>query len=325
MGGRYLLKYIKTFMIVVVILLLSSCNKEEFPPINQHQSFVASVNILQPSITFYDNSGEKIANWTLDKAYTGAVLVDHDKIMLYGHQLEEAYLYELSTGRKIKTIETGIGTTNGYYDKDGKLLFLTNSKTNELISYNNYGDKLSEIKLRNYPMSMESYDGKLYVINYKDTILSVVDMQTFQVIDEWTIEKSSSGILLLPEQQTVWIGGHGEGSKPNQSIKVLDLQTGDTVNELNVSIMPVGFSRNENEVYVVNHGANELDVLSDFGEMLWKLEVGANPFAVSYFNESIIVVGFDDHTMYFINDGKIEKSIETDKGPFQLLVRERIE
>lgn len=320
-----MLKYVKTFMIVVVILLLTSCNKEEFPPINQHQSFVASVNILQPSITFYNNSGEKIENWILDKAYTGAALIDHDKIILYGHQLEEAHLYELSSGKKIKTIQTGIGTTNSYYDKDEKLLFLTNSKTNTVTSYNNYGDKLSETKLRNYPMSMESYDGKLYVINYKDTILSVVDMQTFQVIDEWTIEKSSSGILLLPEQQTIWIGGHGEGSKPNQSIKVLDLQSGNTVNEIKVSIMPVGFSQNENEVYVVNHGANELDVLSDRGEILWKLEVGANPFAVSYFNQSIVVVGFDDHTMYFIKDGKIEKSIETDKGPFQLLVRERIQ
>lgn len=317
------MRVVQTFIIVVAILLLTSCNNEEFPPINQHQSFVASVNILQPSITFYDNSGEKIANWTFDKAYTGAVLIDHDKILLYGHQLEEATLYELSTGKIIKTIETGIGTTNGYYDKDEKMVFLTNSKTNELTSYNNYGDKLSEVNLRNYPMSMESDNGKLYVINYKDTILSVVDLQTFQVIDEWDIEKSSSGILLLPDQQTIWIGGHGEGNKPNQTIKVLDIQTGNTVNELKSSIMPVGFSRKDNEVYVVNHGANELVVLSEIGEVLWKLEVGANPFAVANFNEFSIVAGFDDQTMYFINDGKVEKSIETDRGPFQLLVRER--
>lgn len=317
------MRFVQTFIIVVAIFVLSSCGNEEFPPINQHQSFVASVNILQPSISFYNHSGEKIANWTLDKAYTGAVLVDNDKLVLYGHQLEEAALYELSTGRKVKTIKTGIGTTNGYYDQNEKMLFLTNSKTNELTSYNNYGDKLAEVKLRNYPMSMDSYKGKLYVINYKDTVLSVVDMQTFQVLDEWTIEKSSSGILVVPKQQTIWLGGHGEGSKPNQTIKVLDLQTGNTVNALKASIMPVGFSQKDDKVYVVNHGANELVVFKENGEMLWHLEVGANPFAVTNFNEYCVVAGFDDHMMYFIKDGQIEKSIETDRGPFQLLVRER--
>lgn len=321
--GGGLLKYAQIFIFCIGIILLSSCQNEEFPSINQHHSFVASVNILQPSITFYDKSGQLIDKWTFEKAYSGAELIDHDKLILYGHQLEEAAIYELSTGRKIKTIETGIGTTNGYYDREEKKLFLTNSKTNVLTSYNNDGDKLSEVRLRNYPLSMDSDDGKLYVINYKDTILSVVDMRTLQIIDEWSIEKSATGILLIPEEKSIWVGGHGEGSKPNQTIKVLDLHTGQLKNEIPVSLMPVNFSQSEQEVYVVNHGANELFVLEKSGEVLSRLEIAANPFAVSYFNESIIVAGFDDHTIYFVRNGKIEKTIQTDRGPFQLLVRER--
>ena len=67
----------------------------------------------------------------------------------------------------------------------------------------------------------------LYVINYKDTILSVVSIQNLQLVDEWEIAKSSHGILVLPEENRIWIGGHGEGSSSNQTIDLYNLTTGD--------------------------------------------------------------------------------------------------
>ncbi|RUL47481.1 YncE family protein [Lysinibacillus antri] len=308
--------------ILFIIALLAGCNKIEFSPIDHHHSFVASVNILQPSITFYDASKKLIAKWELDKAYTGAELIGQDQIILYGHQLDEAKIFQLSTGRQVGYIETGIGTTNAYYDKEEKLLFLTNSERNSVISYDSQFEELKELKLRNYPMSMASNNGSLYVVNYKDTILSVIDIATLTVKDEWTIDKSSNGVLILPEMNQLWIGGHGEGSKPNQTIDVLDLETGKVINQLQASIMPIGFSRNENTIYVTNHGSNELCAFTVQGELLWKTEVGANPFVVTTFQDELVVAGYDDHTIYYLSGQSIQKSIETEKGPFQLLVRE---
>lgn len=308
--------------ILFVIALLAGCNKIEFSPIDHHQSFVASVNILQPSITFYDASENLIAKWELDKAYTGAELIGQDQMILYGHQLSEADIFQLSTGKQVGHIETGIGTTNAYYDKEEKLFFLTNSERNSVISYDSQYEQLKELKLRNYPMSMASHNGSLYVVNYKDTSLSVIDIATLTVQDEWTIDKSSNGLLILPELNRLWIGGHGEGSKPNQTVDVLDMETGKVINQLNASIMPIGFSRDDDTIYVTNHGSNELCAFTTQGELLWKTEVGANPFVVTTFQDDLVVAGYDDHTIYYLNGQSIQKSIETEKGPFQLLVRE---
>lgn len=310
------------FILFIVITILVGCSDEEFTPIDHHQSFVASVNILEPSVVFYNSSGKEIASWVFDKAYTGAVLVQHDRILLYGHQLNEADIYELSTGKKISTIETGLGTTNAYYDQNKEMIFITNSDSNTLTSYDNQGKKLNEIKLGNYPLSMASFKGNLYVINYKDTVLSVVNMKTLSLVDEWAIPKSSSGIMILPEQNTIWIGGHGEGSRPNQNVDVLHLKTGKLLDKIKVSIMPVNFARNNKQVFITNHGSNELYATNLTGDILWKKEVGANPFAVAYFQKKVVMAGFDDDKLYFLENGQVTKSIKTDKGPFQLLVRE---
>lgn len=305
-----------------LIFVVQGCSKEPFQPINQHQSFVASVNILEPSIVYLDSKGEEIATWRFDKAYTGATLIPYDRILLYGHQLHEVDIYELSTGKKIKSIETGIGTTNAYYDKEAHRFFLSNSEKNTVTSFDDKGKKLGELSLVNYPLSMAGYQGKLYVVNYKAPVLSVIDMETMTLLEEWPIDKSSSGLLIVEETNSLWVGGHGTGSRPNQTVKVLDLESGKLTKEIQVSIMPVGFSKCGDEVYVTNHGSNELFACNVNGDVLWNVEVGANPFAVEHFNEKVVVAGFDDHKIYFIFEGEILNMIETDHGPFQLLVRE---
>lgn len=315
------LKYPKYILLLCLLTILASCSKEHFTPIDHHRSFVASMNILEPSLSFYFADGD-IATWKFDKAYTGAMLLQHDRVLLYGHQLTEAHLYELSSGRLMKTINTGIGTTNAYYDQKKKQFFLSNSERNTVTSYDNKGNKIKELRLKNYPLSMASEDGLLYVINYKDTILSVVDIDSFTIKNEWEIEKSSNGIMIVPEEKTVWIGGHGEGNEPNQTIAVYNIENGNQINKIPTSLMPVEFHRQWDTIFSINHGSNEIYAFTIKGDFLWKEEVGANPFAVKTFQDEIVVASFDDHRLYFLKDNQVSKFIEVGKGPFQLLVRE---
>lgn len=312
------MKY-KIICVIVFVSLLVGCTNERFHSINTHQSFVASMNILEPSLTFYNRKGELIADWTFEKAYTGAILIQQDRILLYGHQLTEADIYELSTGKRLETLETGIGTTNAYYAEKEQMIFLTNSRTNKLMRYNLYGEPDGELALRNYPMSMIAHEGLLYVVNYKDTSLSVVAMEDLVLQAEWPIEKSSHGLAIVDNK--LLVGGHGEGMRPNETVKVHDLASGEVLSTLSMPLMPIGFAQHENELAVVSHGSNMLYVTERKGKLKWQLEIGANPFAVAYFNEHIIVAGYDDHTLYFIKEGQIDQTISVDKGPFQLLVR----
>ena len=304
------------------MLLLTGCGDARFTAINPHQPFVASINILQPSVTFFDQEANKLATWAFEVPYTGGTLIQHDRILMYGHELTEAHLYELSTGKQIATIDCGIGTTNAYYDQQSKQFFMTNSKSNTVTSYDSQGKKLHEQKLYNYPMSMAASNGYLYVINYKDTMLSVLDIATLDVVDEWEIMKSSHGIAILEEENLVWIGGHGEGSKPNDTIDVYNLTTGEKQSEIYMPLMPIGVAIEDDQVAVISHGANMLYVANMKGEVLWQQKVGANPFAATYFADYVVVAGYDDQTIYFLNEQEIVKEVQTDKGPFQLLVRE---
>lgn len=316
--GGLMMKY-KMVYIIVFVLLLVGCTNERFQSINTHQSFVASMNIVEPSLTFYNREGELIADWTFEKAYTGAILLQQDRVLLYGHQLAEADIYELSSGKKLDTLDTGIGTTNAYYAENEQLIFLTNSRTNKLMRYNLYGEPDGELALRNYPMSMIAHKGLLYIVNYKDTSLSVVSMQDLALQAEWPIEKSSHGLAIIDD--TLLIGGHGEGMRPNETVKLLDLASGEVLSTWSMPLMPIGFAQSENELAIVSHGSNMLYVAEPTGKIKWQLEIGANPFAVAYFNEHVVVAGYDDHTLYFIQQGQIDQTIPVDRGPFQLLVR----
>ena len=306
----------------IQIIWLAGCTEKSFEPIDRHQSFVASLNIQEPSLDFIDAQGNVTASWTFDKAYTGALLLDKDRILLYGNQLDEIDVYTLSTGKKLYSKKVKLGTTNVYFAPDAKQFFITNSKMNTVTSFDVEGNELAQQRLGNYPMSMAAYKEKLYVVNYKDTKLSILSIKDLTVEQEWPIEKSSHGMVIIEETNELWIGGHGEGSKPNSSVKRFNLKTGAVLGEIEMPLMPVGLTKTKDKVLVVSHGQNELYVVDFNGKVKWHKEVGANPFVVNQFKDYIVVAGYDDHTLYFIKEGQIQNSVDVGKGAFQLLVRE---
>lgn len=315
------MKKLRNYVLGCIIFLLASCSNERLEQINPHQTFIASVNILQPSISFYDQSGELFATWSFEKAYTGATLIGFDHVLLYGYQLENVDIVQLSSGRVVRSFEVDLGVTNAYFDEVSNQLFLTNGKTNELTSYTDTGSFINKVKLRNYPMSMISADDRLYVVNYKDTVLSVVHTETLEIMKEWQIPSSSQGLFIAEERQELWIGGHGKGNKPNEFVHIYNMETGQLIKELSLPLMPIVFSQVDEDVVVASHGTNTIYRVTSNGDIIWQEDISANPFAIAQFQEQIVVAGYDDHTLYFIKDGEIQKQVRTNSGPFQLLVR----
>ncbi|MER2191594.1 MAG: YncE family protein [Solibacillus sp.] len=316
-----MVKRVQLLFLLVISFVLTGCTEERFPAVNPQQSFVAAVNILEPSLQFFDEDGEILSEWLFDQAYTGAALVGDNRVIVYGHQLEQARLYELSSGKLLTELRVEIGTTNAYYDAASDKLFLTNSKTNALSRYAADGKFEQSVKLRNYPMAMTIAQGKLYVVNYKDTVLSVVNSETLEVLEEWPIAKSSNGLLYNEEKQQLWLGGHGEGETSNAYVTAYDLH-GQQVQKIHAPLMPIAFSKQDDMIAIISHGTNMLYITDAEGHAKWSLEIAANPFAVTHFADYLIVAGYDDQSLYFIKDGDVVKTVPTQKGPFQLLVRE---
>ena len=64
-----------------------------------------------------------------------------------------------------------------------------------MTSFDQEGNQLATQQLGNYPMSMTSYRDKLYVINFKDTKLSVLNMKDLTIEQEWPIQNLHMELL----------------------------------------------------------------------------------------------------------------------------------
>lgn len=312
---------LKLLGIMLLSSLLIACNHSAYPEIDKQTDFIASVNIQEPSIDFIDSTGKQLAVWPLAEAYSGATLIGDDCILLYGHDLEHADLFQLSTGERLTEIETGEGITNALYDKGTGLVYLANSWTNTVSAYDENGKEHSTQKVGKYPMSMIKYGEHLFVVNFKDTKLSILDAKTLEKQHDWKIPASSNGLLIVNDE--LWVGGHGSGSTPNDNVVRFNIKTGDMLKKVKLPMMPIAFLKENNVIYVLSHGENVLHKLDTTGNEISSEEIGANPFAVASFSGHIIVAGYDDHKIYWTDGAKVERSQMVGAGPFQLLVREK--
>lgn len=312
---------IKLLGMMLASILLAACNHTTYKPIDAQTAFIASVNIDEPSIDFIDEQGKQLAVWPLSESYSGATLIGDDRILLYGHHLDHADIVQLSTGKQLTTLDTGEGVTNAIYDAHTKYVYIANSWTNEVTAYDEDGVLKATRHTGTYPMSMLVHDDQLFVVNFKETTLSVLEATTLKKRDEWDIPKSSNGLVVVGDE--LWIGGHGSGSKPNDVVERHHIQTGKTLSTLKLPLMPIAFLKHNNDVYALSHGENVLHQLNHKGQDVAKVEVASNPFTIASFANYIVVSGYDDHKMYWLDNMKVVKSQDVGEGPFQLLVRDK--
>ncbi|GGA47834.1 YncE family protein [Psychrobacillus lasiicapitis] len=308
----------KKLSILFVLFLLGACGKPSLPSIDPSVKFVASLNTIEGTIDFISEEQEVMESWQLDAAYTGFTLVSDDLLLLYGFTLEEAVLIQLSTGKQLATLDVREGTTFAYAYEEN--IYIANGKENTVSLFDQKGELLAEAATGNYPMSMIAQDGDLYVVNFKDEILSIFSLNLTEKT-KWDIPSSSHGILVNGNE--LWLGGHGAGSSPNRVIKRYNIKTGELLGEIEAPMMPIDMTEAGNgHIFAVSHGSSTVYDISKTGEVLASMKAGANPFSIATFGENIVLAGYDDHQLYFIHSGKVTNKLQVGKGPFQLVVRE---
>ncbi|WP_335870126.1 hypothetical protein [Bacillus sp. 2205SS5-2] len=306
---------------ILIAMILSGCQQQIYPSIYQDQPFVASLNLQNSTLSFVNEKAEDFATWEFDKQFTGGILVNQSQdVLLFGYQLNKVYLYSLDKGELLGEWQVGEGITAAI--EVGDEIALANAKLNEIIFLNKKGAKIKTVDVGAYPLDMKIKNGELFVINYKDTLISVIDLRRKEVDREFEIPSSSAGLFLKDDE--VWIGGHGQGSKPREGLLVYSSQRGEIIRSVQAGTMPINMIEDEQRYYVVSHGSNEIHLLSQEYEVIKFNTVGANPFAISTFSNRIIVAGYDSNELYFLNKQnlQIEKTVPVGKGPFVLLTRE---
>lgn len=315
--GQFILK----IGLIVACLLLSGCASEEYTKIPDDLEFVATFNQLDSSITFFKENFEVLTTWSLEEKYSGATMVGNDAIALFGPAVDFITIYQLSTGKEVAKLKDATGTTNVIYDDQREMIYVANKEHNTISKFDLEGNYIAETKVGNYPLSMKIEKNTLYVLNFKSDYLSVVDLNLFEESAQWEVPNSSNGIIVNSQRQEIWIGGHGEVTS-NREVLVLNSKDGEVVKRLPAPEMPIALAESENLISVISHGSNRLHQFTIDGKKVNEIEIGANPFTVTYFQNYIITAGYDDNTMYVINTNGDIQSYATGNGPFQLIVRE---
>lgn len=312
-------------MLIFVCLLLTSCSSKTYTKIEKKQPFIATVNIKDTSLTFVNKDYEKLTRWDLDIPFIGGVLLkDRDSLLLYGKDMDSVEVFSLAKGQQMDSWKVDKGIVNMKLLKDGKSIAAVNQSLNTVSFYNEKGQLEDQVKVGNGPLTLLEGNEQLYVINFQDTKLSVINLKNRQVDKEISINNSSTGALLREKKQEIWIGGHGKGAKMEENVHIYSTKTGRLKRLLNAPMMPVNFQENSKGIFTLSHGSNILYKMDQDYHIVKSNEVGVNPFEMTTFNGDLIIAGYDSNEIYVMdsNDLKIKKTIKVGKGPFQMISRE---
>lgn len=303
-------------------MLLSGCGHPSFESVKTDE-FAAVLTIKEPGLTFVNPQGSIFAEWSFEELYTGGVLFK-DTILLYGTELDHAVLYSIKTGEKEAEWAVPLGITGASFIDETNEIAFSVKKEGAVHFFNSSGQETTTTKTGRYPMTMLEHGGNLYVINYQDTVLSKIDVQTHNVTREFAIPTSSTGLAVNEATNEIWVGGHGYGAEASETIHVYSLETGSLTATADAPIMPIAFVGKNGYMYTASHGSSMLYAFDPNRKRTAEAKAPANPFAVALFGNHLISAGYDSGTLSFHKEETLEKTntVEIGKGPFMIFVKE---
>ncbi|WP_027409153.1 YncE family protein [Anoxybacteroides tepidamans] len=316
-----------SLIVFLFLLLLTGCDQQSFTPIPKRMETLISINIKDGSATFFDLEREKkYAQWNLQKPIRGGALLNNGQtLLLYGNDLDQAYEYDLATGKLKKEWQVGEGIVGALVSNDMHHIFLADQKQKEIRIFRTDGKEIGAVKVGSAPLTLlQNSDGtRLYVIDFHDAKTDIIDVPKRKVIHMFFVPKSSLGGLLREQQQEIWIGGHGSGSAMETSIHVYSLPDGKLAKTVPAPDMPIGFTETNEGIFALSHGSNMVRKWNNRGKEEAALVVGANPFTIVGTNRHLYVASYDSDEIDVI-DGRTMRVVhryKAGKGPFQLMIR----
>jgi hypothetical protein len=314
--------------IFLCLCLLSGCNMKSFTPIPKEKEILISVNIKEGSLTFFDLKNKKrFTEWKLNQPVKGAVLFpDRNKLLVYGNDLEVAYVYNLAEGKVEQEWKIGKGIVNAVFTNDFKHLVLVDQNRQSIRLFTMKGKEIGEVEVGKKPLTiLQNERGNLlYVMNFNEEFINVVDIQRRETIDRISIPKSSTGGLIREAQNELWVGGHGSGEHVQSDVHIYSLKTGELIEIVPAPEMPIHFVETDQGVFVLSHGSNTIRKYDLQKREIASLIVGSNPFSMIAHGDKLYIASYDSNEIYQVDQERLQVlgKFQTGKGPFQLIYRE---
>lgn len=313
-------------VIVLFVLILAGCFRNGLQEIPSGKDFVASVNLKDSSITFLDGETfEQMGFWDLTEPFTGAFLLpDQNHIAVYGKEMSVIQVYSLSEGELVDEWQVGGGIISAGLVNDRKQVALIDQSRDSVRILSFEGKQLLEKKVGRNPISFveDEEQNKLFVVNFDDEKISVLDSETLELIQEIAVNRSSAGIML--HKGELWVGGHGEGSTMEECVHIYSAENGQLLSTLIAPSMPIKLLEWEDSVFILSHGSNTVYRYNPVTEEMQSEQVGVNPFEIASFQNYVAVAAYDSDEVILLNPNSftVKKRVKVGKGPFQIFVRE---
>ncbi len=312
----------------LIILMLAGCQGETFTKVPKDGSVLISADILDHRLTFTNTeNGENTAVWELEEPFTGALLLpDHNTLIIYGPKMEEVLVYNMQKGTPSGKWDTGKGIVNAKLSRDGAHVLFADQNHDTLRFYSLAGHEEGEIKTGKSPLTILPHkeENIVYVVNFHEPTVSVVDTNLMKVTREIEVEPASTGGVLIEELDELWLGGHGEGTELQQSVAVYNAGSGEKTAEVKAPVMPVDLTRHNGHLYVLSHGSNELRKIDpDSKKIIDTTVIGANPFEIISAEERLYLASYDSGEVFSVDPDTLEiiDQYKVGRGPFQLIYR----
>ncbi|WP_088072914.1 YncE family protein [Gottfriedia luciferensis] len=323
------MKKITLVLTILLCFFCTSCIPKKMSRINDSENVLISVNKKVGSLTFLSQKDlHKITDWDLNRDVSGAVLMNNGKeIAVYHPSVPEIDVYKFSTGEKINSWEVGTGITNMISLKNNKMIAVTNGKKDSITFFNHNGKVLKNIKLGKNPISMveDTIHHKLFVSLFNERKVVGINLKNFKIDQSIEVPITSMGLILNRNASELFVGGHGNGEAENEDVKVYSTTNGDFKRSLHTPLMPISFFRNEDGLFTIAHGTNQIYQLNpDQVTQTKSIEIGSNPYTAIGSKHTAYAASYDLNKLYQIDTRtmKVEKEVAVGRGPFQLLLRE---
>lgn len=311
-------------LLILAVSILGGCSQESYTRIDKNQPFLATVNLKDTSLTFLNNKYQVMGSWDLKIPFTGGLLLkDKDTLLLYGKDMTSISVFSLSKGHQIDSWNVSKGIVNMKLLQDGKSIVAVNQLLNTVFFYNDKGQLQNQVKVGKSPLTILQGNNRLYVLNFGDTKLSIINVKTRKVEQQFPIRISSTGALLRESKKELWIGGHGKGAQIEENVHIYSTETGKLKRTLKAPSMPINLIESHEGIFILSHGTNTLYKIKD-DKILKSMTVGVNPFEMIHFQNDLLIAGYDSNALYIINPKNLtmKKKVSVGKGPFQLIRRE---
>ncbi|MDV2683228.1 hypothetical protein RYX56_02460 [Alkalihalophilus lindianensis] len=315
--------FFKRLFVFATLCVLSGCNPSTFDGISEDHSLVIVSNAFDSSISFIDGKTHStLTTWDTPHPVTGTLLVDHDRLLTYSTTSSMLYVYELSSGTQLETWEVNSGIDDAIII--GDTIYLTQRDQNIITTFSTNGERLREIAVGNSPQHLYSSGDELYVLNYEEATISVIDLETLTLSRTLpSIDRATDMILI--DETLAWVGGHGRGTDITNYVEVIAIDEEESMNQIYAPTMPVAFLPHTDEVLVLSHGSNQLRLINPHtNEVSYTTDTVANPFSMAATDSYLFVAGYDSNTVEIFDLDTVSSltTLTVGEGPIHLTIRE---